>query len=86
LKERENAETGVATAFSTPRKPGPKVCTKNILDNFNEVVLRRIFHNFYLTEKQQLTLKAVHIKMCESTGYRGGVSSLRLVLKKMRFG
>lgn len=85
LKEGENVETGVTMAFSTPRKRRPKVCTKSILDNFDEAVLRRIVHNFYLTEKQRPTLKAIHSKMCESTGYGGGVSSLRLVLGKMGF-
>jgi hypothetical protein len=82
LKEGENVENGVAMAFSTPRKLRPKVCTKSILDNFDEAVLRRIVHNFYLTEKQRQTLKAIHSKMCESTGYGGDISSLRLVLKK----
>jgi hypothetical protein len=72
-------------AFSTLCKLRPKVYTKNILDNFDEAVLRRIVHKFYLTEKQRPTLKAIHNKMCESTGYGGGVSSLRLVLRKMGF-
>jgi len=81
LKEGKNVETGVTMAFSTLRKLRPKVCTKSILDNFDEAVLRRIFHNFYLTEKQRPTLKAI----CESTGYRGSVSSLRLVVRKMGF-
>src|SRR5215475_91673 len=85
LKEGENVENGITTAFSTPRKRRPKVCTKSILDNFDEAVLRRIVHNFYLTEKQRPTLKAIHSKMCESTGYGGGVTSLRLVLGKMGF-
>jgi len=52
LKEGENLETGVTLAFSTPCKLRPKVCTKSVLDNFDEAVLRRIVHNFYLTEKQ----------------------------------
>jgi len=52
LKEGKNVETGVATAFSTPRKLRPKVCTKSVLDNFDEAVLRRIVYNFYLTEKR----------------------------------
>ena len=81
----ENVETGVTMAFSTPRKLRPKVCTKSILDNFDEAVLRRIVHNFYLTVKQRPTVKAIHSKMCESTGYGGGVTSLRLVLRKMGF-
>jgi len=85
LKEGENVETGVEMAFSTPRKLRLKVCTKIILDNFDEAVLRRIVHNFYLTEKQRPTVKAIHSKMCESTGYIGGISSLRLVLRKMGF-
>jgi len=58
----EHVETGVTMAFSTPRKLRPKVCTKSILDNFDEAVLR-IVHNFYLTEKQRPTLKAIHSKM-----------------------
>jgi len=74
LKEGENVETGVTIAFSTPRKLRPKVCTISILDNFDEAVLRRIVHNFYLAEKQRPTLKAIHSKICESTGYRGDVS------------
>jgi hypothetical protein len=52
LKEGENVETGVTKAFSTPRKLRPQVCTKSILDNFDEAVLKRIVYNFYLTEKQ----------------------------------
>jgi len=83
LKEGENVETGVATEFSTPRKLRPKVCTKSVLDNFDDAVLRRIVHNFYLTEKQRPTLKAIHSKMCESTAYGGGETSLRLALRKM---
>jgi hypothetical protein len=63
LKEGGNVETGVAMAFSTPRKLRPKVCTKIVLDNFDEAVLRRMFHNFYPTEKQRPTLKAIYGKM-----------------------
>jgi len=85
LKEGENVETGVTMVFSTSCKLKPKVCTNSILDNFDEAVLRRIIHNFYLTEKQRPTLKAIHSKICESTSYGGGVSSLRLVLRKMGF-
>ena len=85
LKEGEHVETGVTMAFSTPRKLRPKVCTKSILDDFDEAVLRRIVHKFYLTEKQRPTLKAIHSKVCESTGNRGGVSLLRLVLRIMGF-
>jgi hypothetical protein len=84
LKEGENSGSVVAMAFSTPRKFRPKVCTKSILDNFDDAVLRRIVHNFYLTEKQRPPMKAIHSKMCESTGY-GGVTSLSLVLRKVGF-
>jgi hypothetical protein len=73
-KEGENVETGVTIAFSTPRKLRPKVCSKSILDNFDEAVLRRIVHNFYHAEKQRPTLKAIHSKICESTGYKGDLS------------
>jgi len=85
LKEGKNVETGVAMAFSTPRKLRPNVCTKSVLDNFDEAVLRRIVHNFYLNEKQRPTLNAIHSRMCESTAYGGGVTSVRLMLRKMGF-
>jgi hypothetical protein len=83
LKEGENSGTGVAMTFSAPCKLRTKFCTTSILDNFDEAVLRKIVHNFYLTEKQRPTLKAIYSKMCESTCYGGGVSSLSLVLRKM---
>ena len=85
LKEGENVETDVAMAFSTTRKLRPNVCTKSISDNFDEVVLRKVVHHFYFTEKQRPTLKVIHSKMCESTDYGGGVFSLRLVIRKMGF-
>jgi len=74
--------TGFTMEFSTPRKLRIKFYTKSIFYNFDEAVLRRIVHNCYLTEKQRPTLKAIHSKMCESTGYGRGVTSLKLVLKK----
>jgi len=37
--------TDVTTAFETLRKLRTKVCTKSILDNFYEAVLRRTVHN-----------------------------------------
>ena len=86
LKEGESVETGDAIAFSTMRKHRTKFCTRSISDNFDEAVSRRIVHNFYLIEKQRSNLKAIHSKMCESPGYEGGVTSLRLVLKKWDLG
>jgi hypothetical protein len=41
-------------------------CTKSVSDDFNEAGLRRILHNTYPKEKIRLTLKAMHVKMCES--------------------
>jgi len=85
LKGGENVETVVTMEFSNPRKLRPKVSIKSVLDNLDKAVLRRIVRNFYLTEKQRPTLKAVYSEMCESTGYELGVSSLRLVLRRMGF-
>jgi hypothetical protein len=62
LKEGENVGTAVTIAFSTQRKLRHKVYIKSILDNFDEAVLRKIVHNFYLTEKQRPNLKAIHKK------------------------
>ena len=60
LKEGENVDTGVAMAFATPHKLRPNVCTKSILQNFDEAV--------YLSENQRPNLNAVHSRMCDSTG------------------
>jgi hypothetical protein len=62
MKEGVNVETGASMAFSTPCKQRPRVCTKSVLDNFDAGVLRRTVHNFYLTEKQRPTVKAIHKK------------------------
>ena len=86
LKEGENVEIVVAIAFSTWRKLRPKVRSKCVLRNFDEAVLRKTVHNFYLTEKQRSTLKAIHSKMCEYTVYGRGVTSMRLVLRKWDLG
>ena len=73
MKESKNVKNGAAMAFSTTRKRRTKIFhTEFILDNSDDAVLRRTVHNFNLTEKQ--TLKAIYSKMCESTGYRGGIS------------
>jgi hypothetical protein len=85
LKEGENVKTGVTVACWTPLKLRLKACTESTSDNFAVAGLRRTVHNFYLTEKQLPTLKAIHRKICQFTGYGGGVSSPRLVLRKMRF-
>jgi hypothetical protein len=84
-KEGENMKHGVAMPYSIPRKVRPKKCTKNALDDFDETVLRRIVHNFYLNEKERPTPKAIHAKIRESTCYEGGVSSLRKILRRMGF-
>jgi hypothetical protein len=52
VKVGENVKHGVAMPFSTPRKLRPKKCTKSVLDDFDEVVLRRIFHNFSSLRKK----------------------------------
>jgi len=62
-----------------------RFCTKCILDNFDEAVLRRRDPNFYIAEKQRQNLKAIHSKMCESTCFGGGIPYLSLVLRKMGF-
>jgi hypothetical protein len=83
VKEGENVKHGVGMPFSTPRKLRLKRRTKSVLDGFDEAVSRRIVHNFYLTEKERPTLKAINAKIRESTCYEGGVSSLGKILRRM---
>jgi hypothetical protein len=83
VKAGKNAKHVVAVPFSAPRKLRPKKCTKSILDGFDEAVLRRIVHNFYLTEKERPTLKAINVKIRESACYLGAVSSLRKILRRI---
>jgi hypothetical protein len=37
-----------------------------VSDNLNEAGLRRIVYKTYSKEKMRMTLKAIHVKMCES--------------------
>jgi len=47
---------------------------------------REIVHNVYKFMKSESEVGVtIHSKMCESTAYRGGVTSLRLVLRKIGF-
>ena len=67
LKEGKNVETGVAMVFSTPRKFRLKFAPK-----WSYRISMRLFTS---PKKQRQTLKAIHSRMCDSTGYGGGLSS-----------
>jgi hypothetical protein len=58
---------------------------KIVLLDFDEAVSRTTVHNFYLTEKQRLTLKAICTKMRESVESGESMPSLRKKLRRTGF-
>jgi hypothetical protein len=62
-----------------------RISIKCILGNFYEAVMRRRVRNFCLTEKQRQTLKVIYSNLCNYTGFGGGTSYRRLVVRKTGF-
>jgi hypothetical protein len=63
VKEVKNVKNCVSLVFSTPRKLRPKTCPLSVLDDFDEALVWRMFHNFCLAEKENAFVKAVHARL-----------------------
>jgi transposase len=85
VKEIKTIESGASTSFATPHKERLVSSPKSMLDNFNECVIRRTVNEFYITDKQRPTLKKIHAKLVQSTGFTGSLSTLRKVLMRLGF-
>lgn len=85
IKQAKNIEVGDASSFSTPGKKRPKSNSKCKLDDFDKCVVRRTIHNFHTIYKEIPTMEKVHRKLVEDIHFKGSVSSLRGIVRKLHF-
>ncbi|XP_046684781.1 uncharacterized protein LOC124370533 [Homalodisca vitripennis] len=71
--------------FSTPRKTWSKKIKKTAVDDFDKTVIRRTVHEFHRIDGQRPTLKTLLPVLKEKIGFRGGIWTLRQVLKELQF-
>lgn len=83
-KQMRAIQGGESSSFETKHNKS-KVKSKSEIDDFDTCVLRRLIHNFYITEKIVPTLKTIHSKFQNDVGYSGSVTSLRRILHKIGF-
>jgi hypothetical protein len=69
IKERKEVDKGTSALFSTPRKSRPKKKVA-VLDAFDEEVIRRLIHNFHVTQKQRPTLNTALPLIRENTNLK----------------
>ncbi|KAF5286441.1 hypothetical protein FQR65_LT12622 [Abscondita terminalis] len=83
---KQAIDCGQKTTFANAT-PTPKLSPKSSVDNCGEQVIRRIIHNFHITEKQKPTVEGIYnlIKDDETVGYSGKKTSFRSLLLKMGF-
>jgi hypothetical protein len=54
IKEEREVHKGTSASFSTPRKSRPKKKEVAVIDAFDEEVIRRLIHNFHVTQTSGL--------------------------------
>lgn len=84
-KEKQDIISGKGEAsFRTPVKKKRK-CPVTDIDNFDKCVVRRVVHEFYQTEKMLPTLAKIKAKLEKDIDFRGGIWSVREILKSLGF-
>jgi hypothetical protein len=51
IKEGKEVDKGTSASFSTPGKSSPKKKDFAVVDAFDVDVIRRLIHNFHVTQK-----------------------------------
>lgn len=86
LSEREKLKTSEAgQSFSTPNKQRRRERPITGMDDFDKNVVRRTVHHFYANEKRIPTAELLRSALKEKIGFKGGVTSIRLILKEIGF-
>jgi len=81
-KAPENSEHG--PCFSSPRKTYKRIKYATDIDDYDKDVLRRTVHEFY-DQGEFPTSAKVLSKYQEKTGYKGSKTSMRRILKSLKF-
>ncbi|XP_045774093.1 uncharacterized protein LOC123873329 [Maniola jurtina] len=79
-------DSELLTVFRTPGKNKRKK-TKPItdIDSFDQGIVKRIIHNFHVTEKELPTIGKLQRKLQDDIHFQGSAASLRRVLKNLGF-
>jgi transposase len=78
-------EVAAGTSFSTPGKKHRVSKPITGVDDFDKSVIRRTVRNFYIEEKCVPTVKKVLEKLKETINFKGGSTSLKIILKEIGF-
>ena len=84
-KELNMIESGEGASFETPNKHRIKNNTVANLDDLQKSVVRQTVHEYYVTEKCAPTIYKLKVRLREKIGYDGGNSTLRKILKELKF-
>lgn len=84
VKGSKNSE--FLTVFRTPGK-NKRIKQKPItdIDSFDQGVIKRIIHNFHVTEKELPTIGKLRRKLQDDLHFQGSAASLRRILKTLGF-
>jgi transposase len=85
LETLKSREDGHSKTFSTPGKHRKKSRPITDLDDFDKGVLRRLVYDFHVTKKRLPTAELLRAAMQEATDFRGGVTSMKKILKQIGF-
>jgi hypothetical protein len=78
IKREKDVDTGMSASFST-EKACPKKKMVIMVDKFVDEVIRRLIYNFHAIEKQCPALNTLLPLICESTSFKRGKMSSRIL-------
>lgn len=79
------ANSEFLTVFTTPGKKRPRAKPITGIDNFDQGVIKRCIHNFYLTNKEIPTIEKLRQKLLEDINFQSFKTTLRQIIKELGF-
>jgi transposase len=86
LKQRKDSaerNNGISILNSPPKRH--RKCTVTNLEEYELGDFQNFVYKFHITEKCRVTMEHLNQKLKNDYGWKGSTSSLRRVLKKIRF-
>lgn len=80
-----NTLAPVQITFRSPGKKRPRLAIKSTVDSFDQEVIRRTIYNFHLVQHTFPTLKKLLEVLKESINFKGGISTLRKIIRRLGF-